>query len=111
MISESCIWGKRLEDTGFYYTMSLINGKYKIVILFTLSLYKTVRFGQLKAYIGKISYKVLSSSLKELELDGLVSRREYPQVPPKVEYRLTERGESLVPILKALCDWGETHHA
>lgn len=66
-----------------------------------------VRFIEMKKYIGSISYKTLSSTLKELEADKLVNRREYPQIPPKVEYSLTERGKSLIPILDMMCDWGE----
>ena len=66
-----------------------------------------VRFNEMKKYIGSISYKTLSSTLKELEADKLINRREYPQIPPKVEYSLTERGKSLIPILDMMCDWGE----
>lgn len=66
-----------------------------------------VRFNEMKKYIGSISYKTLSSALKELEADKLINRREYPQIPPKVEYSLTERGKSLIPILDMMCDWGE----
>ena len=61
----------------------------------------------MKKYIGKISYKTLSAALKELEEDKLVIRREYPQIPPKVEYSLTERGKSLIPILDEMCELGE----
>ena len=75
--------------------------------LYALMEYKVVRFNELKKYIKTISYKTLSTTLKELERDGLVLRREYPQIPPKVEYSLTERGKSLIPILDSMCDWGE----
>lgn len=102
-----CIKDAKLEDTGFCYTMSLIQGKYKMFILYALMGYGVVRFNELKKYIGTISYKTLSSTLKELEADGLVHREEYPQIPPKVEYSLTARGKSLIPILDAMCDWGE----
>lgn len=102
-----CIQGAKLEDTGFSYTMSLIQGKYKMLILYTLMEYNVVRFNEMKKYIGTISYKTLSSTLKELEADGLVHREEYPQIPPKVEYSLTRRGRSLIPILDAMCEWGE----
>ena len=67
----------------------------------------TVRFNEMKKYIGEISYKTLSVNLKELETDQLIHREEYPQIPPKVEYSLTERGKSLIPILDMMCDWGE----
>lgn len=106
-MSIECIGEARLEETGFNYTMSLIQGKYKMFLLYALMEYKVVRFNELKKYIGTISYKTLSSTLKELEADGLVHREEYPQIPPKVEYSLTERGRSLIPILDSMCEWGE----
>ncbi len=102
-----CIADARLADTGFNYTMSLIQGKYKMTILYTLMEFEVVRFNEMKKYIGEISYKTLSSTLKELEADMLVHREEYPQIPPKVEYSLTERGKTLIPILDAMCDWGD----
>ncbi len=66
-----------------------------------------VRFNELKRYISSITYKTLSLALKELERDGLIHREEYPQIPPKVEYSLTERGASVIPILDSLCEWGD----
>ena len=101
-ISNECF-----RSTGFSYTLSLINGKYKMTILYVLAEFGVVRFNEMKKYIDEISYKTLSSSLKELEADKLVHREEYPQIPPKVEYSLTERGKSLIPILETMCDWGE----
>lgn len=104
---QACISTARLADTGFSYTLSLISGKYKMTILYTLMSFGVVRFNEMKKYIGEISYKTLSSTLKELEADRLVHREEYPQIPPKVEYSLTERGKSLIPILDQMCEWGE----
>lgn len=101
-ISNECF-----RSTGFSYTLSLINGKYKMTILYVLAEFGVVRFNEMKKYIDEISYKTLSSSLKELEANKLVHREEYPQIPPKVEYSLTERGKSLIPILETMCDWGE----
>lgn len=101
-ISNECF-----RSTGFSYTLSLINGKYKMTILYVLAEFGVVRFNEMKKYIDEISYKTLSSSLKELEADKLVHREDYPQIPPKVEYSLTERGKSLIPILETMCDWGE----
>lgn len=103
----NCISGSKLGETGFSYTLSLINGKYKMTILYTLMSFGVVRFNEMKKYIGEISYKTLSSTLKELESDLLVNRKEYPQIPPKVEYSLTERGKSLIPILDMMCEWGD----
>lgn len=105
----SCIQDAKLEETGFNYTMSLIQGKYKMFILYALMDFEVVRFNELKRYLQTISYKTLSSTLKELEADGLVYRKEYPQIPPKVEYSLTETGKSLIPILDQMCEWGDKH--
>lgn len=97
-----------IETTGFGYTLSLIGGKYKIIIIYWLSEYKPVmRFNELKRQIGSISFKTLSNHLKELEKDGLIIRKEYPQIPPKVEYSLSQKGKTLMPIINAMCDWGE----
>ncbi|HGP2958834.1 TPA: winged helix-turn-helix transcriptional regulator, partial [Salmonella enterica] len=65
-----------------------------------------MRYNELKRRIGTISFKTLSNTLKELEQDGIINRVEYPQIPPKVEYSLSKRGESLMPILDLMCDWG-----
>ena len=97
----------RLEDSGFYYTLSLISGKYKMAVLYTLSLFDVMRFNELQRFIKSASCKTLSATLKELENDKLIMRKEYPQIPPKVEYTLSERGQSLIPILDAMCIWGE----
>lgn len=102
-----CISQECLGDTGFSYTLSLISGKYKMIILYTLMEFQVVRFNEMKRYIKDISYKTLSVTLKELEADKLVHREEYPQIPPKVEYSLTQRGRSLIPILDAMCEWGD----
>ena len=107
MDKERCISAESLETTGFHYTLSLINGKYKMTVLYTLMEFGVVRFNEMKRYIGNISYKTLSTTLKELEADQLVHREEYPQIPPKVEYSLTERGRSLIPILDGMCEWGD----
>ncbi len=106
-MDQKCISAACLQDTGFNYTLSLISGKYKMTILYTLAVFDVVRFNEMKKYIGTISYKTLSLTLKELEADGLINRTEYPQIPPKVEYSLTGRGRTLIPILDQLCEWGE----
>ena len=106
-MTNRCISDESLSTTGFSYTLSLINGKYKMTILYALMDFGVVRFNEMKKYIGGISFKTLSSTLKELERDRLVHREEYPQIPPKVEYSLTGRGKSLIPILDAMCEWGD----
>ncbi len=95
------------EDTGFSYTLSLISGKHKMVILYCLMEFEVVRFNELKRYIKNVSDKTLSGNLKELEKNRLIIRKEYPQIPPKVEYSLSERGKSLMGVLDQLCVWGE----
>ena len=91
---------------GYSYTLSLIAGKYKPVILYCLMEYEPVRFNQMQRYLGRIADKTLSATLKELERDGLIHREMYPEIPPKVEYTLTERGRSLMRVLDQLCTWG-----
>lgn len=98
-----------LEDTPFGYTLSMIGGKWRLVILYWLAEQETTRFNELHRRIGCITEKTLSTQLKEMERDGLVLRREYPQIPPKVEYSLSEKGRSLYPLMEAMCAWGESH--
>lgn len=97
---------KNIQDTPFGYTVSVIGGKWKMVIIYLLAENEQVRFNELKRQIGTITFKILSSQLKELEADGLVNRKEYPQVPPKVEYSLTDKAKTLLPVLEELCEWG-----
>ena len=98
---------KFLRIPVFAYTLSLISGKHKMVILYCLMEFQPVRFNELKRYLKTISDKTLSTNLKELEVDRLIIRTEYPQIPPKVEYSLSERGKSLMAVLDQLCLWGE----
>ena len=86
-------------ETGYSYTLSLLSGKYKPIILYCLMEYQPVRFNEMQRYLGKVADKTLSMHLKELERDGLIHRKMYPEVPPRVEYTLTERGQSLMKVL------------
>lgn len=97
------------EDTGFCYTLSLVSGKHKMVILYCLMEFETVRFNEMKRYLKTVTDKTLSANLKELEKEDLIIRKEYPQIPPKVEYSLSERGISLMKVLDQLCVWGENN--
>lgn len=90
----------------FEYTLSVIRGKWKLKIIYLLACMGTIRYGVLKKNIDGITHKMLSSQLKELESKGIIFRNEYPQIPPKVEYSLTKKGQSLIPIVKNMCDWG-----
>ena len=104
---KNYIENANFEDTGFSYTMSLISGKHKMVILYCLMEFEPVRFNEMRRYLKKITDHTLSINLKELEADGLIERKEYQQIPPKVEYSLSEKGRSLMKILDLLCVWGE----
>lgn len=77
-----------------------------MIILYLLSEYKIIRYNELQRKIGNITYKMLSCQLKELEADKLIIRKEYPMIPPKVEYSLSEKGKTLIPILDSMCEWG-----
>lgn len=104
---KNYIENANFEDTGFSYTLSIISGKRKMVILYCLMEFKVVRFNKLKRYLKNVTDKTLSNNLKELESDGLIVRKEYAQIPPKVEYSLSDRGKSLMGVLDQLCVWGE----
>ena len=106
-MNERKISEANFSDTGYSYTLSLIAGKYKPIVLYCLMEYEPVRFNEMRRYVGSAADKTLSQTLKELERDGLIHREMYPEIPPKVEYTLTERGHSLVRVLDQLCDWGE----
>ena len=105
-MEKKCIEEADYSKTGYSYTLSLIAGKYKPVILYCLMEYEPVRFNALRRYLQNVSDKTLSQNLKELEADELICRTVYPQIPPRVEYSLTPRGKSLVAVLDQLCDWG-----
>lgn len=91
-------------------TLTLIGDKWKVLILRDL-LTGTKRFGELKKSIGNVSQKVLAAQLRAMEESGLLTRRGYAEVPPRVEYTLTDLGESLKPILDAMWNWGEEYKA
>lgn len=89
-------------------TLTLISDKWKVLILRDL-MTGTKRFGELKKSIGQVSQKVLTSQLRQMESSGLLTRKVYAEVPPRVEYTLTELGHSLKPILDAMWAWGENY--
>ena len=91
-------------------TISLIGGKYKALLLWHLT-GQVLRFNGLRALIPEATPKMLTQQLRELEHDGLIVRTVYPVVPPKVEYKLTPRGQSLFPILQAMYNWGSERMA
>ena len=101
---------KELPACPVETTLMLIGDKWKVLILRDL-MPGTKRFGELKKSIGSVSQKVLTSQLRDMEEKGLVSRKVYAEVPPRVEYSLTELGKSLSPILDAMREWGEHYQA
>jgi len=90
-------------------TLSVIGGKWKMLILWHLGKEGTKRFGELKALMPGITQRMLVNQLRELEQDDIVHREVYPVVPPKVEYSLTDNGQSLMPILDAMYTWGKDY--
>lgn len=96
---------KKIPDCPVEMTLQLIGDKWKVLILRDL-LTGTKRFNELKRSVTGITQKVLTSHLRDMESDGLLTRKVYPEVPPKVEYTLTETGMSLKPILDTMFDWG-----
>jgi DNA-binding HxlR family transcriptional regulator len=89
-------------------SMTVLGGKWKPIIVFILSMDKR-RFSEIERMIPSATRKTLTVQLRELEKDGIVKREIFPEVPPRVEYSLTELGNTLRPAMKALCDWGATH--
>lgn len=91
--------------------VQLIGSKWRLLIMRDLLLNGTMRFSALQRSVGKVSQKVLTTNLRAMEDAGLVVRRVYPEVPPRVEYSLTETGRSLKPIIDAMWTWGEGYQA
>ncbi len=89
-------------------TLAVVGGKWKASILWHLA-QETMRFSELQRQFSETTRKMLTQQLRELERDGLVHREVYPQVPPKVEYSLTEKGKSIMPILDLMCEWGRAY--
>ena len=101
---------KELPACPVETTLTLISDKWKVLILRDL-MPGTKRFGELKRSVGNVSQKVLTAQLRQMENSGLLTRTVYPEVPPRVEYALTDLGRSLKPILDAMWDWGEAYKA
>lgn len=101
---------KKIYNIGVEATMDVIGGKWKPIILCNLR-HQALRTGELKRLIPNISQKMLTQQLRELEAAGIINRKVYNQVPPKVEYSLSEYGQTLSTVLSNLCSWGEAHVA
>jgi DNA-binding HxlR family transcriptional regulator len=93
-------------DCPITFTLSVFEGKWKWLMIYILMEEGTLRYGELKKHLPKITHKMLSSQLKELEKMQLILRKVYDQIPPKVEYSLTKKGKTLLPIIDQMCEWG-----
>ena len=91
-------------------TLQVIGGRWKVPILWHL-FQGTLRFSQLRRALDGVTQKMLTQQLREMERDGIVSRKVYPQIPPKVEYSLTADGKTLKPVVEAMCRWGKSRQA
>lgn len=102
---------KRKKDfnCSIGFSMTVIGSKWRAIILWHILKSQPIRYGQLKKSIPNLSHKMLSQELKKLEMDGLIERTSYPEIPPKVEYIPTESGRSLENILTELCRWGKKY--
>lgn len=94
---------------SLYYTISVVGGKWKWVILWRIHEAGVIRYNRLKDRLRPIAHRTLSKQLKELEAARLIRRKQYGEVPPRVEYSLTEEGRSLIPILELMYAWGQAH--
>jgi len=94
------------SECGIEYALSLMGGKWKPLILWFLATKGVKRYGAIRKFIPAVTNKMLSQQLKELAHDGLIHRKDYKVIPPKVEYRITEKGKTLVPALDFMCAWG-----
>ena len=102
---------QRTFDCPVETTIGVIGGKWKSVILYYLLQRQVMRFSELQRAMPKVTQQMLSTQLRELEADGLIHREIYPQVPPKVEYSLTEFGMTLKPIILTMMEWGNLYDA
>jgi len=104
-MSKKILYNDKEYDCAFGFTLDLISGKWKGLVLWYLQ-DGTLRYGEIRKKLGKITQKMLTQTLRGLEKDKLISRKVYPVVPPKVEYTITERGSKLIPIFEQLIEWG-----
>ena len=100
---------KKIYSCGLEAALAVIGGKWKFLILFNLAVGAPKRFGDLRRSVAGISEKMLIQELKEMELDGIVIRKDYREVPPRVDYTLTPFGRDLAEATRPLCEWGSRH--
>ncbi|MBA1333726.1 MAG: Transcriptional regulator, HxlR family [Firmicutes bacterium] len=105
-MNDKALYKSNLDNCPLTFALNLIGGKWRLPIIWALSKNGTMRYNELKRSIDGITNMMLTQSLKELELCGIIKRKQFMEIPPRVEYSLTDNGESLIPALKALATWG-----
>ncbi|MDR7855014.1 MAG: helix-turn-helix domain-containing protein [Tissierella sp.] len=105
-MSNKTIYKSRLNNCPLTFALNLISGKWRLPIIWLLNKNGTMRYNELKRCIDGITNMMLTQSLKELESYGIIKREQFMEVPPRVEYSLTDNGENLIPALRGLADWG-----
>lgn len=105
-MNDKALYKSNLDNCPLTFALNLIGGKWRLPIIWALSKNGTMRYNELQRSIDGITNMMLTQSLKELELCGIVNRKQFAEIPPRVEYSLTDNGEELIPALKALATWG-----
>ena len=106
-MNYNALYKNNYDSCPLTFALNLIGGKWRLPIIWAIHKNKDMRYNQLKREIHGITNMMLTQSLKELESYGIVSRKQFMEIPPRVEYSLTDNGENLIPALKALADWGD----
>jgi len=106
-MNDQGLYGSNFDNCPLTFALNFIGGKWRLPIIWALSKNGTMRYNELKRSIYGITNMMLTQSLKELELNGIINRKQFMEVPPRVEYSLTDNGEELIPALKALANWGK----
>jgi DNA-binding HxlR family transcriptional regulator len=106
-MSDQTLYKNDFDNCPLTFALNIIGGKWRLPIIWALSKNGTMRYNELKRNIDGITNMMLTQSLKELELDGIINRKQFMEIPPRVEYSLTDNGEELIPALKALAAWGK----
>ncbi|HOM42339.1 MAG: helix-turn-helix transcriptional regulator [Clostridia bacterium] len=106
-MNDQSLYKSNFDNCPLTFALNYIGGKWRLPIIWALSKNGTMRYNELKRSIDGITNMMLTQSLKELELNGIINRQQYMEIPPRVEYSLTDNGKELIPALKALASWGK----
>ncbi|TYP47665.1 winged helix-turn-helix transcriptional regulator [Thermosediminibacter litoriperuensis] len=106
-MNDHSLYKNSFDNCPLTFALNLIGGKWRLPIIWALSKNGTMRYNELKRSIHGITNMMLTQSLRELELYGIINRKQYMEIPPRVEYSLTDNGKNLIPALKALAHWGK----